>query len=62
MVTIEDLVLEAKRHYEVSCWPFGESYYKAIIAFYNPETKRTTFTIHYNKSTKKQVEEYLKYL
>lgn len=61
-MTITELIAEAKQHYQTACWPFGEAYYKAVIAFYNPDTKRTSFTIHYNKATKKQVEEYLEHL
>lgn len=61
-MTIIELITEDKIHYQTACWPFGEAYYKAVIAFYNPDTKRTSFTIHYNKATKKQVGEYLKNL
>lgn len=62
MITIDRLINEAKHDAKVSDWPYGESYFKAVIAHYNPTSNRTTFTIDYKRATKKQVEEYLSQL
>ena len=54
-----ELVEMAKTDAVTSDWPYGEAYYKAVIAHFNPTSNRTTFTIDYKKATKKDVEVYL---
>lgn len=59
MKKLIELVEMAKTDAVTSDWPYGEAYFKGIIAHYNPTSKRTTFTIDYKKATKKDVEAYL---
>ena len=60
MNTLNELISLAKVNATTSDWPYGEAYYKDVIARHNPSTGRTTFTINYKRASKAQVEEYLK--